>query len=263
MQNFGNRLKTFRIFRGYTQKELGSKVGVTEVTVGNWERNIKLPNLCKLYALCDALDTSPNAMMNVCGNDDFLETVTPNERRLIIRYRDLDPISKTAIDTLCDIELGRTKSNSRDSCSSEKSIQFEHVLRQIPLYATPSAAGIAVPLEGEDYEMISIRQSFLHDPDFAVRIQGDSMSPYICDGDIVYVNKGLELINGDVGIFSVDGAMYCKQYFRDQKGNVYLLSANPDRTDANIYLNHDSGSTLHLCGKVLIDKLPIPEYFSL
>ncbi len=50
--------------------------------------------------------------------------------------------------------------------------------------------------------------------DFAVRIQGDSMEPYIHDESVVYVNRD-PLADGDVGIFCVDGAMLCKQYHRD------------------------------------------------
>ena len=50
-----------------------------------------------------------------------------------------------------------------------------------------------------------------------MRIQGDSMEPYIHDGSVVYVNHD-PLRAGDVGIFCVDGDMLCKQYYRDPLG---------------------------------------------
>ena len=66
-----------------------------------------------------------------------------------------------------------------------------------------------------------------------MRIQGDSMEPYILDGSIAYVNRD-PLSNGDVGIFCVDGAMLCKQYVRDRLGIVYLFSLNRERADADV-----------------------------
>ena len=59
-----------------------------------------------------------------------------------------------------------------------------------------------------------------------MRIQGDSMEPYIHDGGVVYVNHD-PLQNGDVGIFCVDGDMVCKQYYRDPLGNGVSVQPEP------------------------------------
>lgn len=40
---------------------------------------------------------------------------------------------------------------------------------------------------------------------FALRVQGDSMSPRICDGDVVIVRKQEEVENGEVAIVMVNG----------------------------------------------------------
>ena len=76
-----------------------------------------------------------------------------------------------------------------------------------------------------------------------VRIQGDSMEPHIADGSIVYVARQ-PLQSGDVGIFCVDGDMFCKQYYKDPLGIVYLFSLNRRRADADIVLSASSGRTL-------------------
>ena len=110
--------------------------------------------------------------------------------------------------------------------------------------------------------MILADETVPENADFAVWIQGDSMEPYIKDGEMVFIDRDATLKNGDVGIFSVDGAMYCKQLYKDDHGNVYLLSANPDRQDANVFLSCDSGQSLQACGKVVMDKIPLPDYFN-
>lgn len=59
-----------------------------------------------------------------------------------------------------------------------------------------------------------------------MRIQGDSMEPYIHDGSVVYVNHD-PLRAGDVGIFCVDGDMLCKQYYRDPLGGGVSVQPQP------------------------------------
>ena len=63
------------------------------------------------------------------------------------------------------------------------------------------------------------------------------------------------------GIFFVDGDVLCKQWCIDYTGTLHLLSANPDREDANRSIPKNSGSTVVCFGKVLLDqRLPQPIY---
>ena len=93
--------------------------------------------------------------------------------------------------------------------------------------------------------------------EFAVRIQGDSMVPYIPDGSVVYVNRD-PLKAGDVGIFCVDGDIFCKQYYKDPAGTVYLFSLNRARADADVVLTAGSGRTLACFGRVILHAPPLP-----
>lgn len=130
--------------------------------------------------------------------------------------------------------------------------------RTIPLYASPAAAGYAAPVFNEDYETIPVTGQVPRGAELAVRIQGDSMEPYIHDGGVVYVNHD-PLHNGDVGIFCVDGDMVCKQYYRDPLGMVYLFSLNRRRSDADVLLPPSSGRSLTCFGRVMLHGLPLPQ----
>ena len=103
----------------------------------------------------------------------------------------------------------------------------------IPLYQSPAAAGYAAPVFGEDFDYIPVEDDVPQAAEFAVRIQGDSMAPFIGDGSVVYVNRD-PLQAGDVGIFCVDGDIFCKQYYKDPAGVVYLFSLNRARPDAGL-----------------------------
>ena len=128
--------------------------------------------------------------------------------------------------------------------------------RIIPLYYTPAAAGMASPAAGEDFDYIEISKEAPQNADFAVKIDGDSMEPYIMDGAIVYVNRE-PLENGDVGIFYVDGDMLCKQYYKDEKGNVRLLSLNRSRRDADRFISARSDTVLTYYGRVILPRRPL------
>ena len=109
--------------------------------------------------------------------------------------------------------------------------------------------------------MLLADNSVPYEADYAVDIQGNSMCPYINDGDMVYVKKDVNISIGDIGIFCVDGAMYCKQYYIDKDKNLVLASANPDMRHTNIVVSSDSYVSVRLCGKVLLSqKIELPDY---
>ena len=132
---------------------------------------------------------------------------------------------------------------------------------QIRHYLVPAAAGYAAPIEGEDYELIERPSDAPPKADFCLTIAGDSMEPYIRDGQLVYVRRDVEMREFDVGVFFVDGDVLCKQWCLDYAGTLHLLSANPRRQDANRSFPRSSGQRVVCFGKVLLPAaLPRPVY---
>ena len=111
------------------------------------------------------------------------------------------------------------------------------------------------------WEVIEKRIDAAARADFCIEIQGDSMEPYIQNGQRVYVKRGAPLKEFEPGIFFVDGDVFCKQFCPGYGGAIYLLSANPRREDANITISRESGRNCVYFGKVLLgQKLPKPQY---
>lgn len=258
------RIKTLRLKNDMTQKELCEKLGVSTVSIRHWEAGTKKPSMLAVVSLAEIFRVSTDYLLGVKTNDNCSETLllSKNEELLIYNYRSLDNYGKKAVDAICTIEKTRVKTE-RDKTGSNTDIillQKGHS-RFIPLYTTPSAAGLSVPLDNTEFEMISVNDSIPKDADFAVRIQGDSMLPYIHDNDIVYVKRNCKLLNGDIGIFCVNGAMYCKQYYIDKFGNVILISANPSLKHTNINIKINSDARVQCYGKVLVDfRTELPDY---
>ena len=270
--NFGERLKNMRMDRKLTQAELADAVGVSVVTVRYWESNTKKPAMDALVSVSKVLRVSTDTLLglSVTAQEDRL-TLSPAEHRLVLDYRTLDTYGKKAVRTMCLLEKERidelaakAKTNVielKPATQTKQQTRRHKRERYIPRYTTPSAAGYSVPLDGVDFEMLLVDDSVPPQADYAVNIDGNSMYPYISDGDMVYVQKDVELSIGDIGIFCVDGAMYCKQYYVDDEHNLILVSANPKLRHTNVFVGADFGSSVTCCGKVLVDFRPeLPDY---
>ena len=262
--DFGQRLKSLRVERNLTQQNLGDAVGVSTVTIRAWERSTKKPAMDALLSLGRVLNISMDTLLDFHLNNvpNYTLVLTSSERKLLSSYQSLDNYGQKAVDAICALEKERVDAMKKPRIIP-KIIDLQQVKseRYIPRYTTPSAAGSSVPLDGVDFEMILVDSSVPEEADYAVDIQGNSMYPYIHDGDMVYVEKDAELTIGDVGIFCVDGAMYCKQYYLDDNNNLVLVSANPELRHTNIFVSADSGRSVKACGKVLLKgKIDLPDY---
>lgn len=253
------RIKSFRISRSMTQKSLADAIGVSVNSVGSWESGAKTPSITSIIALSIALDTSVDSLLGVSRNtDNRLFAKTNDETILLQLYRELDRHGKKAVSTICSVEYHRIDAERK---TERKIIEYQKPGRYIPKYLTPSAAGFSYPLDCDQFEMIPVTDDVPNDAEFAVRIQGNSMAPYINDGDTVFAKKTSQMSIGDVGIFCVNGSMYCKQYFVDDTGNLILVSANPNLKKSNVFIGVDSCESVECLGKVIMErKIDLPDY---
>lgn len=96
--------------------------------------------------------------------------------------------------------------------------------------------------------------------DFALRVEGDELEPYIGRGGTAYIKRGAEIRDGDVGLFFVGGDMVLRQYCEDWAGNVYLFAVNRRRSMLDIRLPAAGGAPICSFGRVLLDAdVPLPE----
>lgn len=246
--SIGQRIRERREELGLSQAELARRLGVTQSTVGNYEAGISSPNGEKLLRLFDCLETEPNYLFQ----DSYQggkKVLNGPERALLERYRRLSPAGRRTLQSVAEALGSYQEEMEAEQMAPEPKV--------IPLYRSPAAAGYAAPVFGEDYEPHVLTEDRPQGAEFAVRIQGDSMSPWIPDGSVVYVNHD-PLADGDVGIFCVDGAMVCKQYHK-QGGTVYLFSLNRSRADADVVLPESSGRSLVCLGRVMLRGFSLPE----
>lgn len=247
---FGEQLRQRRKELSLSREELADKLGVTRSAVGNYETGLSAPKESVLLRLFDVLQVEPNYLYR-----DFYaagragQAVSEEEQSLLKKYRELGLAGRQTLSLMLDALSLMQAEAEQDRPAAEA--------RTIPLYCSPAAAGYAAPVFGEDYELLPVAADVPPGAELAVRIQGDSMEPYIHDESVVYVNHD-PLLPGDVGIFCVDGDMLCKQYYRDPMGTVYLFSLNRSRSDADQVFTAGSGRSLTCFGRVMLHTPPLP-----
>ena len=243
----GSMLKEILQEQGISISELARRLNVSAQTLYSMvKRDNQKVDFDMMMHICKQLNVP---VERLCEDVALPKMPDLREWQFIGKYRRLSESGRELVDMVIDHELGRRE---------EAKARQDEESRVIPLYLTPAAAGYASPALGDDYEDYTVSKSC--GADFAVRIDGDSMEPYISDGSVALCKRGAIIHDGDVGLFFVDGDMKCKQYCQDYSGNVYLFSANRARSDADVTIRASSGITLMCFGKVLLDKsIPLPE----
>lgn len=243
----GSALKNIIAQQNITVSELARRVDVPQQTLYSMlKRDNQKVDFDLMMRICAELKIPVEFM---CEGAETVSMPNAGEMSLVNRYRRLDAWGKSLTDAVIEHELRRLEEGSGEEAEE---------MKIIPLYYTPAAAGYASPALGDDYSDYSIPASV--NADFAVKIDGDSMEPYIADGSVALCKRGAIIHDGDVGLFFVDGDMKCKQYCQDYAGNVYLFSANRKRSDADVEIKASSGITLLCFGRVLLEKpIPLPE----
>ena len=239
--SFGSRLRERREALHMTQGEVGKLVGASASAIGNYENEVSSPKADILYQMFDALQCDANYLFqDEMGKNK--PAYSAEAERVAKRYDDLEPEGKGAVRAILDY------------AESVRDRALPTQTRLVPLF--PAAAGPGEPAQDECQETYEIPAD--SKAACAVRISGDSMEPYLHDGE-VYLGMDKRPTDGDVVVIVADGSVYCKQYCRDSVGNLYLFSLNRERSDLDITISHSSNQFVRCWGVVdLPHRVPLP-----
>jgi SOS-response transcriptional repressor LexA len=229
------RLKEVMAERGMKSVELAEKLGVNKAAVSKYEKGI-VENLKRsmIKNMADTLKVKPSYLM--CFDEE--QTVQGEQiskgSSLIDQFKQKHENHTSELlevfGALND-EGQRETLNLIERFSEIPRYQKNPVvpMRSIPVFDSPAAAGSPLYAESE-FEYIDFPVSEIPEgTDFGVRISGQSMQPTIEDGAVVWVEKTVELHNGEVGVFMLNDSAVCKRLRLDDFGRVVALeSDNPE-----------------------------------
>lgn len=243
----GEYIKQYREAHELSGRAFAAQVGISPQYAANLERGTNndgkacAPTVRMLAKIAKGTGISETELFSMLDG-----AAAVNSPGLVDKYEALDDRGRLRVDQVLDEEYAR--------CTTKRIVYIRH-------YLVPAAAGYASPIVGEEFEEIPLPPDAPPGADFCITIRGDSMEPFIPDGSLVYVQRGAHLQEFDVGVFYVDGDVFCKQWCVDYAGTLHLLSANPAREDANISIPKEANRSCICFGKVLLPhRLPEPTY---
>ena len=195
MESFGERLKKIRKLRNITQLELTQLSGVAQSSISQYESSkTRTPTIDIARKLAEALDVSVDYLL---GNTD-------------------DPTPPKKIEIKDKINL------------KENVVAF---VGRVPILGRV-AAGKPVPAIQEALGWMDIPAPYKKlGIDFALVIDGDSMSPRLNKGDLALIHMQNDAENGEIAIVIINGNDgVCKQFFK-KESSVVLHSINPEYDD--------------------------------
>lgn len=238
-----NILKQLRESKGLTMQEVAEKTDTSYSVYQKYEsgaRGVGVPALQKLadfYGVStDYLLGRPDAKEPVDPIDNLM-TVDEMEKDLLREWLSLDEASrKSFLDVLRKIVVADQK---RQTAASKRAA---YLLRRLSRHKV--SAGLGYNLDDDDnwQEAEVVETAAVHQADFAVEVDGDSMEPDYLSGDILLVQSTPTIEVGEVGVFTLNGDGYVKEL-----GEGELLSRNPEYDPIPI---HESDS-LQCWGRVI------------
>lgn len=185
----------------------GEKLGCTRQHISNIVKGEKTPSVQFINSFCYVFDVNKDWLVNE-NNVDLTPFISNNNliKKITSNYMLLSEASKNIVDNLIDglLELN----NNQPSTTQQPVIR-------LAVYDQPVCAGngnfiIDATKTFKDFPNVP------SDADFAVRVQGDSMTPVYNDGDLVFIKSTDTLNNGDDGIFIVDGEITLKRFMGNE-----------------------------------------------
>lgn len=185
---FIQRLNALLIERGMKQADLAKLSGIRASSISDWLSGKYAPKQDKIDALAKALNVSPAWLIGYGDDKGTFPSISPAEES-----RKAPPRKGNRIPVLGRIAAG------------------------IPIEAVQDI---------EDYEDIPAAWG---DPReyFALKIQGHSMEPRICDGDIVIAQKISDADSGSVAVVLVDDEEATVKQIKKSDEGITLIGWNP------------------------------------
>ena len=219
----GEKIKQYRLANGWTQQELGTKIGISKNAIGNYEKGFRSPKKNTMFDLANAFNVSIDDLFPPIQKD-----TPPTTSPIQSIYDQLAPPRQGKVLTYAESQLKEQK-NEEETKKNEVSEVIQ--LYSYDYYDHAASAGTGQYLNDVRVERIELPVDV--DADFVIPIKGDSMEPDYHDGDLVFIQTSVELNDGVIGVFNYNGEAYIKQLVID-KDQAYLHSLNPAYKDMPI-----------------------------
>lgn len=239
------RIGRLRRQTGLTVEELAKRSGVAKGTLnkilGGATKN---PTVSVARDIARALGVSLGELLE---ENEITSALSDEALGLARDYEALDGHGRRVVRSVTAEEKRRMKAEAAAAAPASK---------VIPLFGAAFAAGFGEPDFGNAWEDYSVPAD--SPADFAIRINGDSMEPYLPDGSIALGVKRAPL-DGEVAALLLDGEFLCKQVCQDLQGDLHLFALNRARKSTDQNIRHNEDRRIECFGTILMERVALPN----
>lgn len=218
----GEKIRQYRLANGWTQQELGAKIGISKNAIGNYEKGFRSPKKNTMFDLAKAFSISID--------DLFPPVQKPSPSDIQTIYDKLEPPRQGKVLTYAERQLDEQKNEDKTKINEVSEVISLYQVEVVSETAAASGFNYGFGYDDTDRETIEVdEQPPRHD--IATKVSGDSMQPDYQDGDILYlVDKGLTTYNGDLAVIAYGDRSYFKKIYTEN-GRLRLVSLNDKYED--------------------------------
>ena len=232
---FSSKLNELLNLNNKKQIDLHRDLQIPKSTITGYVKGTSLPTMGNLQKIAD--------YFNVLKSDIDLRFKTVNDNTedglklsLLTKYDKLTTENKKKVVDYADNKLkDQMRQQNKIHSINERNVFYVDVLGAV-------STGTGEWLTKEQHEEVAVN----NEPptyDFALRVNGDSMTPIFSDGQIIYVNKVYEndeVRNNQFVIAELNGDAYVKKIvFDDNRKSCRLISLNKKYADIEIKKSDD------------------------
>jgi len=233
----GEKIRQYRLANGWTQQELGAKIGISKNAIGNYEKGFRSPKKNTMFDLAKAFSISID--------DLFPPVQKPSPSDIQSIYDKLEPPRQGKVLTFAERQLKeQNEEETKINEVSENIIRLDDYRQTTYRRVTGVVSAGSGSMQDDDLDMeVSFYEDEIPDDyDAIAYVVGNSMEPKIKNGDYLFIKNTPQVDYNTIGIFQVDGANYVKKL---RQG--YLESLNPDYEDIHL----DESNDIRIIGEVV------------
>ena len=229
----GNKIKELRERNNYTQDYLAELLNTTRQSVSRYENGDRKANQDVLFDLAE--------IFNVSINTFFPDSKAKNQNITTI-YNSLDTDRQTKVYNYAEYQLDEQNA----STVNDNVVSIEDYQNNVRLQSKVSAGTGILDLDPENAETITYTGKLPNYYDMAFLVSGNSMEPTFFDGDIIFVEKMSEVINGALMVVTIDDEAFIKKVYKSDR-HLRLVSLNKEYKD----IIADDSNDIRIVGKVV------------
>lgn len=247
-----------RLQKKLSAKELADKVGVNKTTIYRYEKGqIEKMPLSVVNRIAKVLEINPEFIIGFSDNPDFeIENIFINETVTIINKLQID--RKKKVLNFAQNQL-QEQSNVISHDFSVKKIVNDYENdgdKNVDISGTVAAGfGSFNEDKSQPIKTVTMNENDVpHHYDLAFEVSGDSMYPTFQDGEIVFVKKTTEIMNGMIVCVEINNEAFIKKmYIENNRLRFVSLNNDYDEKNHRLYPDFFADETDNVCiiGKVI------------